>query len=474
MNKPNILLITTDQQRFDTISALGNNCIHTPHLDWLCDRGIAFTRCYTDSPICVPARTTIMTGKHGYNHGLTVNGAPMLPINSETSLAGFLTRNGYQTRAQGKMHFCPMRKNFGFEHMELSEDYYRMMHQTGRGRPASTGLGQNEAAVGISTVNEVDSLTHWVVDRSIDFLETRDTTRPFFLWTSFSKPHPPVDPCLSYWELYRDAEVPSPIRGDWSQTAAATPPGFIDHTWFGSSADRLSVNKVQQWRRAYYACITQIDYNLGLLFSRLREMDLLNNTLIVFTSDHGDMLGDHHMGGKGVFMEGSCHVPMIIAGPEHLIPAELKGTRNSKLCCLADIYATVENAAQAEDTDKTDGLDLLSDKERTEFFGETSNGMHTCIISGNIKYTYAGRGGSELCFNLAEDPQEKVNLAADPDHPDVKEMRARLLEHLEKRNHKLVQNGKLTPLAPMPDERTTRSHLGPGFHHPYTNTDLKH
>ena len=107
MDRPNVLLITTDQQRFDTINALGNPHIYTPHLNWLVDEGISYRRCYSDSPICMSARCTIMTGMHGYNNGLVGNSNAVTPMADYPTLPGLLTMNGYQTRAQGKMHFNP-------------------------------------------------------------------------------------------------------------------------------------------------------------------------------------------------------------------------------------------------------------------------------------------------------------------------------------------------------------------------------
>ena len=152
MKKPNILLITTDQQRFDTLAALGNAHIYTPHLDWLCDEGIAFTRAYTDCPICMPARATLMTGRHGYSLGLTGNDTAVLPLAVNPTLPGLLTQAGYQTRAQGKMHFHPMRSNYGFEHMELPMDYYRECgRHPAEGLPKEHGVGENETTPVIST-----------------------------------------------------------------------------------------------------------------------------------------------------------------------------------------------------------------------------------------------------------------------------------------------------------------------------------
>ncbi|MGL4345556.1 MAG: sulfatase-like hydrolase/transferase, partial [Cellulosilyticaceae bacterium] len=182
--KQNIILITTDQQRFDTIQKLGNQAIFTPHLNWLVSEGITFTRCYADCPICVPSRTTIMTGKKGYTSGITNNQNHYEVMTQNKTLPKILGEYGYQTRAVGKMHFEPARAHYGFEHMLLPLDYYReYKRKSDVVRPKHHGVGENEVEPVISTVHENDSLTTWTVDQSIDFIETRDTTRPFFMWT---------------------------------------------------------------------------------------------------------------------------------------------------------------------------------------------------------------------------------------------------------------------------------------------------
>ena len=312
--RPNFLLITTDQQRFDTIGAAGNRSIWTPHLDWLCDSGIRFSRAYSDCPICAPARATIMTGLHATTHGQLDNGGSS-PMAVPPTLPQILTGQGYQTRAQGKMHFIPLRAHYGFETMRLLPDYYRAMERRGGPRPKQHGIGENELVPVFSGIAPQDSVTNWIADESIDFLETRDETRPFFLWTSFSKPHPSLDAPREFWELYDGLEMPDPVTGDWSQSLADVPRGFLGSTRHLNNIDRYSAAQIRAVRRAYYACITHVDYTLGLLFARMREMGLLENTWIVFASDHGEMLGDHHLGAKSVYFEGSSHVPLLVRPP---------------------------------------------------------------------------------------------------------------------------------------------------------------
>jgi len=478
MGKSNILLITTDQQRFDTINALGNRYIYTPHLNWLVDQGITFTRCYADSPICMPSRATIMTGKHGYTTGLVGNDENIKPMATNPTLPGILTRNGYQTRAQGKMHFSPIRAHYGFEYMELPLDYYRERSQNVHlGLPKQHGVGENEIEPAISTVDEVNSLTYWTVKRSIDFLETRDDTRPFFLWTSFTKPHPPFDPCLNYWNLYRDKEVPPPVYGDWSESLEKIPQGYMYPTYCLNNAYRLSEEQLKDVKRAYYACITQIDYTLGLLFARLREMGLLENTWIIFTSDHGDMMGDHHMGAKSVFFEGSAHVPLIIRPPFGSWELHsYSGKKCDALVTLADILPTVLGIAGIEPPAGIDGVNLLDLVDKPDynrvFIGNCEN-RYFAVIEGDYKYMWTSLGGDELLFNLKTDPREQKNLAGCKEEEAVLiRMRKRLIEHLEKRNSHLVKNGKLMPKeAPKGPGEVPK---WPGFHSITVPTDVLH
>lgn len=478
--RPNILLITTDQQRFDTIHAAGNPHMRTPHLNWMMGQGIHFSRAYTDCPICMPARVTIMNGRHAFNHGMTSNSDSEMPIVNHLSLPGILTRHGYQTRTVGKMHFYPVRCNYGFEHMELLDDYYRTMDRhPSLGIPMDHGLGQNEMEPGISTVDESHSLTHWIVDRSIDFLDTRDKTRPFFMWTSFSKPHPPFDPCRNYWDIYRDVDVPAPVYGDWSQDMNETVRAFAWATFALNNCHRFDEKLMADSRRAYYACITQIDYNLGLLFARLRELNLLENTWIIFTSDHGEMLGDHHLGAKTCFFEGSAHVPLLIRPPGARERNELRGTRCETLACLADILPTCLDMAGLDlpSEAEVDGLNLLDlaagRTERSTLFGECGN---CCVIENQYKYMFSRAGGAELMFDLEADPYEQHDLIRAGQHVEVQNaLKSKLIKRLTTCGSKAVQNGEFVSSPDAPTERDGNMMAWPGFHHRiFPGTDVKH
>ncbi|MGL5675003.1 MAG: sulfatase-like hydrolase/transferase [Cellulosilyticaceae bacterium] len=463
--KPNVILITTDQQRFDTIQKLGNDAIYTPHLNWLVSEGITFTRCYADCPICVPSRTTIMTGKKAYVSGITNNQNHYDVMTRNTTLPKLLTENGYQTRAVGKMHFEPARAHYGFEHMLLPLDYYReYRHKSTVANPKHHGVGENEVEPVISTVHENDSLTTWTVDKSIDFIETRDTTRPFFMWTSFSKPHPPLDPCFNYWAIYDNIQLPLPVYGDWSHDLDTMPKGYLKHTFALNNMHLFKPQQLQAIKRAYYACITQIDYSLGLLFARLREEGLFDNTWIVFTSDHGDMMGDHHMGAKFTYTEGAAHVPFIVRPPNGVMK-ELKGRRCDVLTELSDIYPSILEMVGLERPEGLDGesvFTILNQQEDRLFFGNCENTTF-CAMRHNVKYIINKFGGAELLFDLNNDPYETSNLVEHDLYQDIlTTLRQDVLSHIEKYNPELLEDGKLIlHPAPLHDDDTFK---WPGFH----------
>jgi len=488
MNRPNILIITTDQQRFDTIQAGGNPYIRTPHLNWMLESGIHFTRCYSDSPICVPARATMLTGRHYMHMPPNVGFFGQVPtLEPQSTLPAVLTRHGYQTKSVGKLHYHPARTNYGWEDTQILEDYYRYMaRHSQNGVPMDHGLGQNEVYPGISTVDESHSLTHWIVNESIDFLETRDTTRPFLLHVGFSKPHPPFDPCLNYWLQYQNATVPEPVYGDWSRKTSDIDPGLMWPTWSITGVDAFAPELIRDMRRAYYALITQVDYNLGLLFARVRELGLLSNTLILFTSDHGEMLGDHHMGSKTTFLEPSAHVPLLLRPPES--PAferykGIRGTRCAQLTCLADIMSTCLAASECPAPDvPLDGIDLVAaargEASRTRIFGRCGNDVGSyfyAVIEDRWKLIFQ-ESGAELLFDLENDPMEQKELIrAGGYEVEHKRLASLLAQKIESCGWSGVKNGQLTACKKSLSREEIRRNPWPGFHHSqHTADDVLH
>ncbi len=481
MSRPNLILITTDQQRFDTIHHAGNKTIFTPHLNWLMAEGINFRRCYTDSPTCVAARATIMTGRHGFTNKLTTNAGDPKPMAVNPTLPGILTANGYQTRAVGKMHFSPVRANYGFEHMEILPDYIRTMKRYNLGMPKDHGVGENEMEPVFSTVDESNSITRWTVERSVDFLETRDDTRPFFLWTSFSKPHPPFDCDRKYWDLYDGADFDVPVYGNWSEKAEHVPDSLREITRVLNNVDRFSPSQLRNIKRAYYACISQIDYNLGYLFGRLREMELLENTWIIFTSDHGEILGDHWLAAKGIHLEGSNHVPMLIRPPKKDWHAsgDHHGESCDEIVCLADILPTFLGAAGVHPPMelRDDGMDLMAvyrgERKREYLFGQCGEAF--MLLEGSWKYHFMAKGGDELLFNLENDPMEQRDLIRTGEAPDqLEKMRRAMADFLTQHLPEAVREGRPVASQPARTEKEVNAQRWPGFHSREVVADVLH
>ena len=250
------------------------------------------------------------------------------------------------------------------------------------------------------------------------------------------------------------------------------PRGFLESTRKLNNFDRFSAAQIQQIRRAYYACISQVDYNLGLLFARMRELGLLKNTWIIFTSDHGEMLGDHHMGAKSVFFEGSAHVPLLVRPPATSGQSDARaGSVDGRLACLADVLPSVLKQADIA-APATDGLDWLGHQQREHLIGTC--GPYHSVIARNWKFHFCQSGAAQLLFNLQDDPMETRDLLeAAPEKASA--MRAMLVQSLEQRQHPSSANGVLVSSGDLANERAQRAQAWPGFHsRGDQNCDLLH
>ncbi len=476
--QPNILLVTTDQQRYDAAGEAGPSFLRTPHFDLLCREGVRFTQARADCPICVPARVSIMTGKTVFGHGMDTNGLTTQVMDRAGTLPTVLRDAGYQTAAIGKMHFGPMRARHGFDEMLLPDDYYREMRRAGHPmQPMRHGLGQNELYPGMATVPESMTLTSWIAEQCVNYIrDRRDPTHPFFLWCSFGKPHPPLDPPEPYYSMYRNAPIPEPVFGDWSEDPRC-PACFVRHReqW---SCDLVPPEIIREARAAYYGLITQIDYNLGRVFSALVDDGLYRDTLIVYMSDHGEFLGDHHSGGKFTFHEASAHVPLVLRLPQSWQDRG-HGTTCDALATHADILPTLAAAAGATLPEDVEGLDLRAvargDAPPRDYHDATAiDGLYFGITDGQYKYVYYPEGGTEQLFDLANDPLELHDLALDgATHPERDRLRAALIRRLRERRSPGIENGDLA-VRPMQHDATIdrRNRSWPGLHTDHCGIDV--
>lgn len=417
---PNILLLMTDQQRYDTIAALTkprehDPVIKTPALDRLCAQGTAFTRCYTPAPVCVPARAALATGLAPHVANLTDNAAAG-DYRPPQSIMQRLAQRGYQTHGVGKMHFVPDNQNlWGFEARDRSEEgHYRPKEDDYTAFLCDHGFDHVDDPHGVrsefyylpqpSQLPERLHHTRWVADRSIAFLKGRDAKRPFFLWSSWIKPHPPFELPTPWNKLYRAHEMAPPLRFEGQEEFWT----YWNHAqnrykWRGAGYDPLLMRAM---RAAYFGSISYIDAQIGRVLEALG--DQLDNTLILFTSDHGELLGDYGCVGKRDMLDAAARVPLIARLPGRFAA----GQQCHRPASLLDIFPTC--AAVAGDQGpmpSPEGMDLATlAKERPERvvfsqYQERGYGLHMAT-DGRRKYIHSEPDRKDWSFDLSADPLE--------------------------------------------------------------------
>ncbi len=480
--KYNIILITTDQQRYDTIGDLAPDYMRMPHTQYLINQGISYTNAYSQCPLCVPARISIMNGKFPHTTGATTNCETTDVMGTRDTLPDLMRQAGYQTIAIGKMHFGPQRAKHGFDEMIIPDDYFREMQRSGSMiQPMRHGMGQNEIYPALSTVPEAMTMTSWISEKCVEYIrDRRDPSQPFFMWCSYSKPHPPFDPPEPYYSMYRNEDIAEPVFGDWSDDEHA-PLAFkrLRQMW---GYDKISPKIMKEAKAAYYGLLTQIDYNMGRIFSALQDFDMLKDTLILFTSDHGEYLGDHHTAAKFFLHQPSTHVPFILRLPPTLNDT-LGGTKVDIPVTHADILPTLVKLAGGEVPKDVDGQDLLAVLEKkqeprkyVEMVSEMGMLESIGLTDGKMKYIWYMEDQCEQLFDLEKDPMELKNIVHDPAYAAIKEeLKQDLInsEHSKKLGHS--KDGKLATIPPLNDgERHRRAHPWPGYHTEYCNIDVKH
>ncbi len=431
----NILLLFTDQQRFDTIGALGAPIIKTPALDRLVREGVSFERCHTPSPVCVSARHALTTGLPPHTTGCVDNQAPRL---SPPTFIEHLRDAGYQAHGVGKMHFAPDPRDMkGFETRNFSEtfgqdEYAQFVVDSGFGH-VDEPFGVRSEYYYLPQVSQLPATvhhTHWVADKSIEFLQNRPKGRPFFLWSSFIKPHPPFESPTPWNKLYRAAEMPPPYRPDGYQEQLSFWNRVQNRYKYRDAGTDDHLNRTT--RAAYYSSISFIDYNIGRILEALGES--IDETLVVFTSDHGEMLGDFGAFGKRCMLDGAVRVPLILRWPN----GHAAGTRIGAPVSLVDLYPTFLGIAGRDSEERhPESVDLRQPQQIElrkyvySHFSEREWG-HYLITDGKWKYSYCAADEKEWLYDLGSDHGESRNLIDETSAQQQGEhLRARLIERFE-------------------------------------------
>ncbi len=463
-NRPNVLLITVDHWPAHLLGAAGHPVVQTPTLDELARNGVRFSRAYSECPVCIPARRTLMTGTTPRTHGDRTFQAE-LPMPNLPTLAQTFRDAGYQAYAVGKLHVFPQRDRIGFDDVMLDEegrtqwgvtdDYELFLGDHGHaGEQFAHGMSNNQYVSRPWHLPERLHRTHWAASQTERFIRRRDPTRPGLWYLGFAHPHPPLTPLAAYLDLYRLVDIDEPYSGDWARDPAALPyPLGRNHEY----ARHLSAAVRSEARRAFYASCTHIDHQIRRVIGTLREEGILQDTIIAFTSDHGDMLGNHGLWAKRCFFEGAAGVPMILCGTQapssgdrSRVPA---GTVDDRLVGLADVMPTLLDLCGINTPPTVDGIPMAGDTRRAHLYGEQDEGLTASrmVTDGRYKLVYFAVGNRTLLFDLQSDPRELRDLSEDPAHADVRNrLTSTLLSELYGDDLEWVAGGELHGLPDRP------------------------
>lgn len=420
--RKHVLFIQTDEWSGRFFGYAGHPVIMTPTIDQIARNGIVYDNCYSTCPVCIPARRSLMTGTFPVTHGDRVYSAQM-KMPEMTTMAQAFREAGYQTVAVGKLHVYPQRARIGFDEVILQEegryefgvtdDYQIWLGENGyTGLEFMHGLGNNTYYTRPWPLDEKAHPTSFVTREAVRQIKRRDPERPGFFYVSYQFPHPPLVPLQSYLDMYDLSEMPESIIGDWEDDS------FIMQE-MQAWAKPYTRKEIAMARRAYYAQCTYIDHQIRLLIGTLRENEMLNDTIIVFTSDHGDMLFDHGMCAKRCFYENSANIPLIFSGK----PLEkLAGKVDHRIACLEDVMPTLLSLCNIEIPETVEGASLFSGTKREVLFGEISDGPKATRMAydGRYKLIYYPYGNVFQLFDELEDREETVNLAGKPDYAQIK------------------------------------------------------
>ena len=484
----NVLLITTDQHRADTLGSYGNPICQTPNLDRLADEGTRFTACRTQAPFCQPARATILTGQYPSTHGVTFNGIDLPADAVDQSIATRFGEAGYNTGYFGKAHFASTYPYFptgqlesvegsalmdptwtgpyfGFDFVQLLLFGHNMRIAPMMGRwnwcfgPAPFGLhyGQFLSRNGVEHASEMLRLmqpeaadamwdhtqtwrnampeeehpTTWVADTALDWIDQQaGRDEPFFGWVSFTDPHHPMDPPGPWFDMYdgrdmtevmpekhpEEFDTKPPLHRFWSQGARGR-----EFEWGNPGGATLTDAELARMMAAYYGMVSQLDHNIGRILDRLDERGLTEDTLVMMTVDHGELLGDHQMIFKGpMHYEGLLRVPLIVRGPGFEA-----GAVNDEPVGTIDLGPTMLEAAGLPLPDYLEGRPLLDGPREWNL---TENDFDVVvrvplrtITTRRYKLTrWLDSPDVGELYDLVDDPGEFVNRWDDPAFAEIR------------------------------------------------------
>ena len=464
--RPNVLLVTTDHWPAALLGCAGHPAIQTPTLDALAASGIRFTNAYSECPVCIPARRTLMTGVSPRTHG-DRNFGERMPMPELPTLAQTFRDAGYQACAVGKLHVYPQRNRIGFDDVILDEegrtqygvtdDYELFLGDSGyTGRQFYHGMSNNRYVSRPWHLPEHTHATNWATAAMIRTIKRRDPTRPAFWYLAYRHPHPPLVPLAAYLELYREQPIDEPRCGSWAEDPERLPLRLRAVRM--REAYLATPTQIAAARRAFYALCTHIDHQLSVIVGTLREEALLDDTVICFSSDHGDMLGNHGLWAKQLFYEPSANVPLLLVGADSAQPRVGIGV-DERVVGLQDVMPTLLRLAGITVPDSVEGRSALADPPRPWLYGELGEDSFAgrMVHDGRFKLIYYPAGNRTQIFDLRSDPHELTDLGSAAAASEAGAARRRLqrvlLEQLYGDDLAWVREGELVGL-PDADYRT--------------------
>lgn len=426
-DQPNIVFIMPDQLRPDFLSCYGAGFLNTPHIDSLAAEGVRYQRTYSAAPVCVPARASLLTGLNAIRTGILDNGQWLRPDLGACGIHTWperLNAQGYYTAGIGKMHFYPWDINHGLQYRSIAEDkrwlhirddYYRFLRSHGHRKYHGNeheGYFENRGAI-VNLLPWELSVDHFVGQEAVRFIDTYCSEGPFAMMVGFPGPHCPYDPCQEFLDQIDPDDMPPAVPEAPGDTPRIRQ-GNIEGNrlpWNGVDYTEFTDEHKRKIRTHYAASVLQIDYEVGQIIDALQRQGLLDTTVIIFASDHGDYLGDHNLIGKGHFFESSTRVPLIVRPAGGALPSVFHDVVG-----LGDVTATMLAYGGCDIPDWFDSmplpsLGLGSDQVRDIFFGMLNGAW--MAFDGRFKlHKYST--GERLLFDLENDPDEQRNLIADP------------------------------------------------------------
>ena len=463
-DRPNIVFLFPDQFRADFAGCYGADWLSTPHIDSIAERGVRYANGFSQSPVCVPARTALLTGMNALRNGVTQN---TQNLRGDWSAAGIetwpeiLNGLGYYTAGIGKMHFYPWDERRGFQYrvvcedkrwLKVRDDYYHYLKSHGLRKlhgNEMAGYHENKGAV-IHDIPWEHSWDRFVGSESVKFIERYGNEGPFALMVGFPGPHCPYDPNEEFVSAIDESRLPEAVpevEGTHPELRRVNVEGNR-RPWNGLDYADFPDEAKRKVRKHYSGLVQQIDYEVGAILEALDNAGLTDNTYVVLASDHGDYLGDHNLIGKASFFESAIRIPFVVQGPGvqgGQVVEEMVELRDVTAAMLK--WAGMDELPVWYDARPLPGDGMPGTDGRDRIFGMLTDGWMN--YDGRYKLHHY-RWGESLLFDLETDPGEQVNVLDVPEYADVRhrledELRLEVMNSIEACNQdRLAQDGDMS------------------------------